>query len=418
MSTATITSTAAPRARSNHRAAFWSVAYAFAAMLAFSAVPTPLYGIYQHRDGFSSFAVTVIFAAYAVGVVISLFTVGHLSDWHGRRRLMVPALAAGIVSAVVFLAWKDLPGLIMARVIGGLGVGAITPTATAWLAELHGTDRPRASVRRAQIVATAANLGGIGIGPLVSGALAQWVAAPLTVPYVVCLVALIAALALVAISPETREPIVPRPRYRAQRVAVPADARTAYIASGIAAAIAFAAFGLFTSLAPTFLADTLHRGSHLLAGASAFSVFAAAVLAQSVLAAQPARTLLRGGIAGLLTGLGLLVAAVWLGQPSLALFVIGGVIAGAGAGTVFKGAVATVSAMAVPARRAEALAGMFLAGYAGLSVPVLGLGILTQYASARVSLLAFAGFLTAVLLPATPALVGAQRPAVSTRSGT
>jgi hypothetical protein len=85
---------------------------------------------------------------------------------------------------------------------------------------------------------------------------------------------------------------------------------------------------------------------------------------------------------------------------------------------VFKGAVATVSAMAVPARRAEALAGMFLAGYAGLSVPVLGLGILTQYASARVSLLAFAGFLTAVLLPATPALVGAQRPAVSTRSGT
>ena len=58
--------------------------------MAYNAVPAPLYGIYQQRDGFSSFTITVIFAAYAVGVVISLFTVGHLSDWHGRRRLFAP----------------------------------------------------------------------------------------------------------------------------------------------------------------------------------------------------------------------------------------------------------------------------------------------------------------------------------------
>ena len=111
----------------------------------------------------------MIFAAYAVGVVISLFTVGHLSDWHGRRRLFAPALVLCMISAVVFLLWRDLPGLILARVLGGIAVGAVTATATAWLAELHAAARPDASAKRAQIVSTAANLGGIGFGPLVAG---------------------------------------------------------------------------------------------------------------------------------------------------------------------------------------------------------------------------------------------------------
>lgn len=412
MSTASISSTAV-RPRLGHDAGFWSVAYAFTALLAFSTVPTPLYGVYQQRDGFSSFAVTVIFAAYAVGVVVSLFTVGHVSDWYGRRPLVMAALLAGIVSAITFLAWRDLAGLILARLIGGLGVGAITATATAWLGELHAARRPQASPGRAQIVATAANLGGLGVGPLVSGALAQWIAAPLTVPYVVALAALLLALALVLVSPETRRPVGARPAYRPQRVSVPAQARAPYLSAGVGAAIVFAAFGLFTSLTPTFLADTLHRGSHALAGGSACAVFAAAVIAQAVVAGRPARQALAGGIAGMLVGLALLVAAVWLAPPSLALFLAGGVVTGGGAGSLFKGAIATVTEAALPDQRAEALAGMFLAGYLGLAVPVLGLGVLTQYLSSRVSLLIFAAVLVAAMLLATPPLIGDRRRAVT-----
>jgi hypothetical protein len=52
-----------------YNAAFWIVAYTFAVTMAFSALPTPLYVLYQARDGFSTFMITVIFAAYAVGVV-------------------------------------------------------------------------------------------------------------------------------------------------------------------------------------------------------------------------------------------------------------------------------------------------------------------------------------------------------------
>jgi len=394
---------------SRHGFGFWAVAFAFAATLAYSAIPTPLYGIYQRRDGFSSFMITVIFGVYAVGVVVSLFTVGHLSDWYGRRRLVVPALATSIASAVSFLLWRDFAGLLVARVVSGLAVGAITATATAWLAELHAADRPSASARRPQIVSTAANLGGIGLGPLVAGVLAQWVRSPLTVPYLVSLGALVLALALVIATPETRERATTRRPYRPQRVSIPMDAMARYLAATVSAAILFAAFGLFTSLAPTFLAVTLHHPSHALAGAAAFVVFGSAAVAQLAIASRPAREVLAPGIAVMVGGLALVVTAVWLSNPSLALFLIGGALTGAGAGLLFKSAVGIVAEIAPPERRAEALAGMFLAGYLGLSLPVMGLGALTQFLAPTTSLLIFSAVLVLGILIASPVLFDRPR---------
>jgi MFS family permease len=394
-----------------HGVGFWATAYAFMVVLAYSAVPTPLYPLYQARDGLSSLTITVVFAVYALGVVVSLFTVGHISDWHGRRRLVVPAVLLSMLSAVIFLLWRDLPGLIVARIVGGLGVGAVTATATAWIAELHAIHRPQASARRAQVVSTAANLGGIGVGPLVAGILAQWVGAPLTVPYLVFIAALALALVAAFVSPETRQRPEPRPAYRPQRVSVPRQARGRYFGAALGAAIAFAAFGMFTSLAPSFLAGTLHHTSAALAGATAFAVFAAGAVAQMFVADRSSNEAVVGGSGAMLAGLALLVVAVWLPTPSLALFLGGGVVVGAGAGILFKGAIATVAAVALPEQRAEALAGMFLAGYIGLSLPVVGLGLLTQELPTRDSLLIFAVVLSLAAILAAPLALARRSPA-------
>jgi MFS family permease len=388
--------------------AFWAIAFALLTMLAYSAVPTPLYPLYAQRDGFSSLTITVVFATYALGVVVSLFAIGHLSDWYGRRRLAIPALGLAILSAGVFLLWRDLPGLLLGRFVTGLGVGAVTATATAWIAELHARSRPDEPPRRAEVVATAANLGGIGIGPLVSGALAEWAPAPLTVPYLVSIMALLVALTGVLRSPETRRRANPLPAYRPQRVSVPPAARGQYVAAAITAALCFANLGVFTSLAPEFLAGTLHESSTLLAGATAFVVFAAGATGQIAIARRPVSIALVGGVVLLLVGLAVVVGAVWLPSPSLALFLIGGAVAGAGSGCLFKGVVTQAARIAPPGRRAETLAGMFLAGYVGLIVPVVGLGLLTQHATTRTSLLIFATVLGAAVLAATPLVL--ERP--------
>ena len=113
------------------------MAYAFTVTMAFSAVPTPLYVLYQARDGFGSFTLTLIFAAYAVGVALALLLAGHLSDWAGRRRMLAVAIAVNVVSGVLFLTWPTVPGLLVARFVSGVSIGLLTATATAHLTELH-----------------------------------------------------------------------------------------------------------------------------------------------------------------------------------------------------------------------------------------------------------------------------------------
>ena len=74
----------------NHDRGFWVIAFALMVVMAYSAFPTPLYGLYAARDGFGALTITAVFAVYAVGVTISLFLVGHLSDVYGRRASCYP----------------------------------------------------------------------------------------------------------------------------------------------------------------------------------------------------------------------------------------------------------------------------------------------------------------------------------------
>ena len=137
---------------------FWAVAFAFATAMAFTTVPTPLWSLYAQRDRFSSLTVTIAFAVYALAVALSLFLVGHLSDSYGRRRVLMPALALEILAGVVFVAWSSLPALLVARVLSGLGIGAVTATAVAWISSWA---QAAAARRTPRLPRTSAGLGSV-----------------------------------------------------------------------------------------------------------------------------------------------------------------------------------------------------------------------------------------------------------------
>jgi len=115
-----------------------------------------------------------------------------------------------------------------------------------------------------------------------------------------------------------------------------------FYAAGFAAAAEFALFGLFTSLAPGFIGGILRDHSHALAGVAAFVVFGAAALAQTVVSRTTLHRQLSIGLSAL-------------------------------------------------------VAGLFLAAYIGLVVPVLGLGIATQLVSTQVAVLGLAAVLSVVV---------------------
>src|SRR5579863_7153943 len=123
--------TAARGAR--YETGFWTVAYVYVTVMALGTVPSPLYGLYRQRDGFSTFTITLVFAAYSVGTAVSLFLAGHISDWYGRKTVLVPGLALSGLSAVVFLSWRALPGLYVGRILSGLSVGMVAAASTAYM---------------------------------------------------------------------------------------------------------------------------------------------------------------------------------------------------------------------------------------------------------------------------------------------
>lgn len=392
--------------RSHYSIGFWLAAGAFFVPMAFSTIPTPLYVLYQRRDGFSSFVVTIVFAVYAVGVVASLLVAGHISDWVGRRRVLISALGIEVIAALLFLVWPALPGLVVARVISGLGIGALTATATAYLRDLDAKSRPGAGPGRFEMVSTAANMGGLGVGTLVSGALADYAPLPLFVPYAVLGALMALAIVAVSLAPETVQSPRVRPRYHLQRIAIAGD-KTSYLMAAAGAFVGFAVFGLFTSLAPGFVAITLHHPSHLLAGVVPFMTFGAAAVAQTATGRLGNRAQIPLGIGA--EAAGLLLVAFAMEAPSLIAFLIGGGLAGAGAGLLFKSALAHLLGSAEADKRGEAAAGLFLDAYVGLAVPVLGIGIATLYVSAQTAMLFFVGVLL-VILALIAALAARSRP--------
>jgi MFS family permease len=389
-----------------HAPGFWVIAAAFLTTMAFSTIPTPLYAIYQHRDGFPTYVITVIFASYAVGVMASLYLAGHVSDWLGRRRVALLAVLAEVLSAAIFLSWSSVPGLLVARFICGVGVGVLTATATAHLSELRQVARPDEDPSRSALISSMVNLGGLAFGPLIGGLLAQYVSAPLQRPYEIFLVLLVLSAVGIALVPETVERLEERPAYRPQRVALPSSARPLFFASAIGAFAAFAIFGLFTSLAPTFLAGVLHETSRLLAGVVTFAVFIAGAVSQAVFVRLSRPHQLRLGLVAM--SVGLVGVAVGGLIPSLWLFVIGGVVAGAGVGLVFRGAVATAASLADPSSRGEVLAALFLIAYAGLAIPVLAIGLGIALLPAQVALVLFSAIILILVNAAVIRMLAAQ----------
>ncbi len=389
--------------RALHGRSFWIVTFAFLTSMAFATAPTPLYAIYQQRSGFSAFTITLIFATYALGVLSTLITIGHLSDRVGRRRLLLPSVGLILISAAIFIFFPDLPGLLTARLVSGMGVGMLTATATAYLTELHTIARPGSGLKRAEITATAANIGGLGLGPLISGLLAQFAPAPLQLTYLVFAFLLLLSLVLLLRTPETVS-VNGKWEYRLQRISVPREHRGSFAAAAMMAFVSFGMFGLFSSLAPVLIRGTLGISSLAVAGGVTFVVFASAAVMQIFSSRWALTTQIRSGLFTL--GLGLLLVTGGILFASMPLLLLGGVIAGSGSGIAFKAGLGTAIGISSPEQRGEVIAGIFLAGYLGMSLPVLMLGALMLVIPLVPAVLGFGALL--LLLLALTALLSVR----------
>jgi MFS family permease len=236
-------------------------------------------------------------------------------------------------------------------------------------------------------MATIANMGGLGCGPLLAGLLSQWAGSPLRLTFWVYLALLVPAAIGIWAMPE---PVVAtsRPRLRPQALTVPTEMRTTFVEAALAGFAGFAVLGLFTAVAPAFLGQELGVTSRAVVGLVVFAVFAASMVGQAVLDLVAEPVAMPAGCVALIAGMGAL--ALGLALPSLALLVLGGVIAGLGHGLAFRAGLTAVNTRAPAEHRAAVASSFFVVMYVAISLPVIGEGILAQATGLRTAGLTFA----------------------------
>ncbi len=348
------------------RFAFALLAYAFSAVMLGTTLPTPMYALYADRMHFAVLTTTVIYATYAAGVLFALVAFGRWSDALGRRPMLLAGVGCAVASAIVFLVAGSVDYLLVGRVLSGLSAGIFTGTATAAVVEAA----PPAWRGRATAVATVANMGGLGAGPLLAGLLVQYAPYPLHLTFIVHIgLALLAGGAVLAV-PETSSR---GGRIGVQRLSVPAPVRAVFITAAIAAFAGFAVTGLFTSVAPAFLSEVVGIDNHAIAGSIACSIFFASALAQLAAGSMDPQRAVALGCLILVAGMAVLAAALQL--SSLAGLVAAAVVSGIGQGISFSRGLAAVSERTPADRRAEVNSTYFVVAYVAISVPVIGEGL-------------------------------------------
>jgi predicted MFS family arabinose efflux permease len=359
--------------------------------LAAASAPTPLYGVYQGEWHFSPITGTEVFAVYAVSVLAALLVAGRLSDHIGRRPVLLAAIGAQVIALVLFAAANGVGELFAARFIQGFSTGIAIGAMGAGMLDL---DR----IRGARFNAVAPMVG-TGIGAVISGAFVQYLPAPTRLVYLVLLVVFAAQAVAVVLMPETvtRKPGALsslRPTF-----ALPRALRGAVLAAAPALLAAWAMAGLYGSLGPALVHRVTGSGNHVLGGSALFVLALSGAVLVMVAENMTPRQLMLLGITALFVGVGVTMLAA---NTSAVAFFLAAIVAGAGFGAAFQGALRTVVGLAAAHERAGVISVLFVVSYLAFGIPAVAAGVLVVqtgdilttmhiYGSAVMLLAAFAG---------------------------
>lgn len=387
------------KASRSHRlkggAAMWAVAAELAAIYLISNLPSPLYEGYREAFGFSEITLTLIYSVYVVGSIGTLFFLGRLSDQVGRRPVLLASFGLGGLSALVFLFAGSTPWLFVGRVLSGFAIALATGAGTAWILELHPRQDEGAATRTA-LVATSV---GLGLGPLLSGVLAEYGPWPLRLSYLGVLPVLGLAALFAWRSEESVEDEKPLEEATVKpRLGVPRELLGAFITPAIAAFVSFALLGFCSSLLPTVITHALHVTNVAVGGAVVAGLFLVGALTIATAPSWKPRSGMLAGLVLLVPGTVCLVLAEAL--HAMGWLLLGTLIAGVATGLGYRFGLQRVNELSPDDRHAEVISSYLIVCYVGISLPVIGIGLVSSATSSLFADVLFGALIVALAFAA------------------
>ena len=344
---------------------FAGVAAAFASMFVAAGAPTPLLVKLQQSWAFPVSLLTIAFAAYALGFLGSLLTVGSLSDYVGRKPVLLVALSAELIAMVMFLLAGSVEWLIAARLVQGAATGTATSAFSAALIEFAPPSRRGVGA----VFGAVAPAGGLALGALLTGVAVQFTAAPNAIVFGVLTATMAVDLAIVALAAETARRRSGAWAALKPHLAVPANVRRTFVAVVPLQVAAWMLAGLYLGLIPSIIRGMLGIDSGLLNGATAFIEPAAAAVAALAFGLIDPRTTTRLGARFLVAGS--LIVLIGIVGHSIGLLWLGGAIGGVGFGAALSGPNRSMGLRVRPEERAGLFAAVFVIGYLAFGIPVV-----------------------------------------------
>jgi predicted MFS family arabinose efflux permease len=390
------------RTAPSRAAAFWLVAGVLFLLFIGAAAPTPLYGIYRAQLRFSASTLTAVFAIYALVLLLTLLVFGSVSDYLGRRHVILAALMVSAGAYAVFLAAHSVGLLFAARALQGLAVGTALGALGAALIDLQPAGRGLAP-----LVTAAAPALGLGAGALGASALAQYGPAPARLVWWLLLGASVAAGAGILAMPEPgtwRAGVLTSLR---PRVGVPRQVRGTFATAVPCLIAVWALSGLYQSLGPSLAAQVTGSRDLLWGGLLNFLLTGVAAATTVAFRGLTPRTAMLAGCLVLLAGLAMTFAAI--ATATAAAFLAGTAIAGIGFGLALLGANRILIALAAPGQRAGLVAAIFIVNFLGLSIPALIAGVATTHFGLHRTALAYCVATAALVAVAAGSLMLRRR---------
>lgn len=382
------------RRRLSHKAAFALKASIVMSFLAASTVPSPLYAIWREQLGFSALTLTLVFSCYAFALLSALLVFGGISDFLGRRSVLLAAIALDAGAMLLFYNAESVGWLFAARVLQGVATGVATATLSAGLLDLHR--------EHGALVNAVSPMLGMGVGAVGTGMLVTWAPSPTKLAFLLLIIVFVVQGAAAWFLPETVARRAGAWKSLKPSIALPAQARGTMWRILPYNTAAWALGGLFLSLGPTLLRSATHQQSPLLGSLMiAVLVFCGAVGVVLARTRQPRHASIVGAHA-LLAGLVVMLGGI-LSHSAIAMFA-GTAISGVGFGAGFISSVRRLVPLAEGHERAALMSSFYVFSYLAFSVPAIIVGLVTGWAGLVPTTMGYAALLAMLTLIAIVAM--------------
>ncbi|MFJ8961620.1 MFS transporter [Lentzea sp. NPDC102401] len=397
------TDTASRRPFLSRGVGFAGISAAMVAILVAAGAPTPLLPVYQHQWGFAPWVLTLAFGVYAFSLLVAILVIGSLSDHVGRRPLMIAALGIDLVAMLMFLVAPSIGWVIAARVVQGVATGAASSALSAAVVELA----PERFKKLGAQMTSMAPLGGLAIGALFAGVLAEFSSnATFAVWFVLALV-MAAGTIFAVFTPETATRKPGAVASLNPRISLPVQVRRLYWTSVPGIVGGFMTMTAFMGLVPALLVAVFAVKSPIVGSLLAFVALGASTVASAFSSGVKAPRLRLGGTIAMVAGAVLFIGSI--GAVSLPLLWAAAVVGGGGIGASFAGTTRGLVPEVAPHERAGLFTAIFFVGYLAMGSSAIIAGLLVGVVGAAPMAVGYGVVVAIVTLVSVVAMVRLNR---------